>query len=139
MSRSSQPELNPRHRSFGMRTLLLLIAALASVLGAFRVGYNQGYTAAERMRISRIEAAEQARADQIVETRDYPVGDLNWIKSGRGKIEMLPALIKAKVDPPSWNSNGPGWVQEYKEERSLAITQTVANHRSIEQLLNSLP
>ncbi len=70
-------------------------------------------------------------------TRVYDVADLiDWTNRDRELVGDLFALIYESVGSDSWKPDGIGAMRHL--EGNLAITQTVENHRAIEELLDQL-
>ena len=84
----------------------------------------------------------KTEAENLLSVKIYPVADLIVRTDDPGHdddYQSLIALITASVAPQSWDqAAGPGSISESRNARALAISQTFAVHREIEQLLAAI-
>lgn len=136
---------------FSVRTLFFVALCVAGLLAGMRWGYVSG-----------IEAGQRQRKKEAYVTRVYPVADLvlhdpiaalyvldpvsvNQEEQASGnpvvepEFEDLMMVIEEHVRPDSWETHGgEGSIQEISERRSLAVTQSPAAHKEIDELLIQL-
>src|SRR3954463_13899981 len=92
----SAKQVQPRRFSFGLGTLLLVVAVISAVLSSFRVGYDHGYSAGQ-------ERWQKETPYPVV----YNVGDIP-VPSGQTYIHWMDIIIDS-IEPTSWSDvGGPG-------------------------------
>ncbi len=82
-------------------------------------------------------------ADNLLETRVYPVADLVLPEGASGEDEAdfdsLIDLITSTIKPTSWDeAGGPGSVMPFENRMSIVLSQTQDVHEELEDLLAQL-
>lgn len=112
--------------SFGLRALLLLVACCAVLAGAYRVGFDRGY---------RSGTTARKRAAIVVVT--YDVDDLGKAMQGGNGLGELTEFLSEAVGTHAWEVNGGVGRIDFLNGSTLVITQSLAAHDRIAELLES--
>ena len=83
-------------------------------------------------------------ADNQLETKVYPVGDLVLPEGASGEDEAdfdsLIDLITSTIKPTSWDEvGGPGSIMPFENRMSIVVSQTQDVHEEIEDMLGATP
>lgn len=82
-----------------------------------------------------LQLTTQDRADSVLVTRTYPVGD---VLHGQDYNNLIDAIVTT-VRPPSWDEvGGPGSIAEVPASSSLVVSQTHHVHDELMKLLRAL-
>jgi hypothetical protein len=85
-------------------------------------------------------AQAAAGQDSEVYVAAYKLGDLPvWSKAGVFEPDVLMWLIQSSVNPKSWDgAGGASSMAPYKQNASLVISTTAANHDAVKRLIERL-